>query len=217
LDILPIAVTGRSLSIYIETTKKVCIMEETKSCPYCGAEINAKAKKCRVCGKWIEKQCPYCGEWIVATAKKCRHCGSWLSEYARYAYEKENGISTQSSGATSKEAISKGIQDAMAAQTEVEEDRKDAKNASCLLWVEDTILFVCILVLYGWAVAIVVSIITSILLLFQTVRILYCILLSLVWGIVAFSIGGWIWGILLFVGSLAWHAPAFKSSYEEYK
>jgi hypothetical protein len=105
----------------------------------------------------------------------------------------------------------------MAAQDEIKEDRKDARSTSCLLWVENTILFICILVLYGWAVAIVVSVVTSLLLFFQTVRILYCILLSLVWGIVGFSIGGWIGGILLLVCSLAWHAPAFKSSYEEYK
>jgi hypothetical protein len=83
--------------------------------------------------------------------------------------------------------------------------------------VEDTILFLCILAIYGWTVAIVVSVITSILLFFQTVRILYCILLSFVWAAVAFSLGGWIWGILLFVGSLAWHAPAFTASYEDNK
>ena len=75
--------------------------------------------------------------------------------------------------AVSKEAISKGIQDAMAAQDEIKEDRKDARSTSCLLWVENTILFICILVLYGWAVAIVVSVVTSLLLFFQTVRILY--------------------------------------------
>lgn len=29
-------------------------MENTKKCPFCGAEIKIGAKKCRFCGKWLE-------------------------------------------------------------------------------------------------------------------------------------------------------------------
>lgn len=32
---------------------------ETKRCPHCGAEIHAKAKKCRYCLKWIEEPSNY--------------------------------------------------------------------------------------------------------------------------------------------------------------
>ncbi len=56
--------------------------ESKKSCPFCGAEINEKAKKCRFCNNWIveEIECPFCAETIKANAKKCRFCGEWLSE-----------------------------------------------------------------------------------------------------------------------------------------
>ena len=65
-------------------------MNETKSCPYCGEEILATAKKCKHCGKWLEKKCPQCGEWINAEAKKCRYCGSWLDTWAKEMYENIN-------------------------------------------------------------------------------------------------------------------------------
>lgn len=28
-------------------------MDDTKKCPYCGAEIPKEAKKCRYCGEWV--------------------------------------------------------------------------------------------------------------------------------------------------------------------
>ena len=53
-----------------------------KQCPFCGAEINANAKKCRFCNNWIddEIECPFCAEKIKASAKKCRFCGEWLPD-----------------------------------------------------------------------------------------------------------------------------------------
>lgn len=58
-------------------------MEENnnkKICPFCGAEINSEAKKCRFCNNWLDEeiQCPFCAEKIKASAKKCRFCGEWL-------------------------------------------------------------------------------------------------------------------------------------------
>jgi len=58
-------------------------MEESKKvCPFCGAEINASAKKCRFCGNWFDEEieCPYCAEKIKASAKKCRFCGEWIGD-----------------------------------------------------------------------------------------------------------------------------------------
>ena len=33
-------------------------MNETKTCPYCGEEILAMAKKCKHCGEWLEEDTP---------------------------------------------------------------------------------------------------------------------------------------------------------------
>ena len=60
---------------------------ETKTCPFCGEEILAVAKKCKHCGEWIDKQgeeksetvqCPACGEEVLAGSKTCNHCGENL-------------------------------------------------------------------------------------------------------------------------------------------
>ena len=58
-------------------------MEDNKKiCPFCGAEINKDAKKCRFCNNWIDEQikCPYCAETIKSSARKCRFCGEWLDK-----------------------------------------------------------------------------------------------------------------------------------------
>lgn len=63
---------------------------KTKTCPFCGGEILATAKKCKHCKQFLPdkeeatpdlqtKTCPFCGEEILVTAKKCKHCGEWLN------------------------------------------------------------------------------------------------------------------------------------------
>ena len=70
-------------------------MEENskKKCPFCDAEINLNAKKCRFCNNWIddEVECPFCAEKIKASAKKCRYCGEWLADNQKNV---EGGISS---------------------------------------------------------------------------------------------------------------------------
>lgn len=43
---------------------------ETTACPFCEAEIGARAKKCRYCGEWVSRSCEGCGtqlrgEWAA--------------------------------------------------------------------------------------------------------------------------------------------------------
>jgi hypothetical protein len=60
---------------------------ETRACPYCKEEINAKATRCKHCGSWVTPErpshkgtCPYCKEQIHPEAIKCKHCGSDLRD-----------------------------------------------------------------------------------------------------------------------------------------
>ena len=65
---------------------------DKKICPFCGAEININAKKCRFCDNWLDEEieCPFCAEKIKASAKKCRFCGEWLPN--KNIEKKENKI-----------------------------------------------------------------------------------------------------------------------------
>lgn len=65
---------------------------QTKTCPYCGEEININAIKCKHCGEFLNenqqeqttepetKICPFCGEEIAYKAVKCKHCGEFLNK-----------------------------------------------------------------------------------------------------------------------------------------
>ena len=64
--------------------------KETKTCPYCGEEILAKAVKCKHCGEFLDdsrsrvhngmKKCPYCAELIPQNATFCSICETSLTE-----------------------------------------------------------------------------------------------------------------------------------------
>ena len=199
-------------------------MSETKTCPFCGKEILADAKKCKHCGEFLEKKCPVCGEWINVKAMKCKHCGSWLNKFAKADYEKSVTTGTAASGNDTSVTSS-----------------SDDKIAKGLLMVESWIILGVVWYMYDlqWWACILSIIGASILLSIRIVRIIYCFAVSVVLGFLIVPFGPWItgdcdwdtlvrmadymdfgeywWiGVIAGVVSLIYHAPAMKSGFEAY-
>lgn len=171
-------------------------MSDTKFCPNCNGEVIASAHKCKHCGTWIDKKCPICGEWILAEAKKCKHCGTWL----------DKPIEDRTERVTQADEISK-IKESIA-------EAKEADDAGCIMYIESMIVAGAVSYYTNWVGVLVCLIILGILLQIRAVRFLYCILVSGLWGLVGYAFGDVSGGIIVFVISIALHAPAMKKGFD---
>ena len=64
-------------------------MEQTKTCPRCGKEVLAVARKCKHCGYWFNEKvtpqkgfrhCPVCDEIIPDGSSSCPYCNELLTK-----------------------------------------------------------------------------------------------------------------------------------------
>ena len=62
------------------TETKQEVSKATKTCPKCGAQVDAKAKFCAECGEKLNVKsfCPECGAQIASGSKFCPECGQKL-------------------------------------------------------------------------------------------------------------------------------------------
>ena len=148
---------------------------EIKVCPYCGGEINQSANKCKHCGKWLEKQCPQCGEWVNAEAKKCRFCGYWFDAWQRRLQEK-----AEEEKAKQNETVASAVAEAVA-DTEDDDD-----DFGCFYYAENIIVIVLVGIALdlSWWGYLLTAIILFGLLQIHILRFLYCLGISVVWGLV---------------------------------
>lgn len=172
-------------------------MSETKFCPHCNGEVIASAHKCKHCGNWIDKQCPICGEWILSGAKKCKHCGTWLDKSAQEQF-------VQTAPAPEPVTVTQYV----------EKDDEGDDTASCLMNIELLVVAGCAFFYTNWVGVIVCILILEALLQVRFLRILYCIIVSALWGMVGYTFGDTSGFIIVCFLSLAGHAAAMKKGFE---
>jgi predicted nucleic acid-binding Zn ribbon protein len=80
----------------------VSSVKPIKTCPYCGEEILAVAKKCKHCGEWLNNKleqpqkefiaCPVCGEQIEKGMTLCPYCKEPVGEHLKQGADEEGII-----------------------------------------------------------------------------------------------------------------------------
>ena len=160
-------------------------------CKYCSKKCYAEFRHNNSKVKTI--QCPVCGEWILAEAKKCKHCGTWLNKFTKEKYEETTNT---------------------AKTTDEEDDPEGVRDAGCVLQIESVLVAVLASFYMGWVGVVVCLLILQLLLHIHTFRVWYCIIVSILWGIVGFSFGGVLGGVIGLGVSLLFHYPAMKKGFD---
>lgn len=204
----------------------------TRLCPFCDETILRSAIKCKHCREWVNepkphleveskpsvevvetKICPCCSEEIAKDATRCKHCSTWLNEFSKAKYEGVK-LSREEEGVDSS-----------------------VSTASSIIYVETIAISVIIYSLYDiklWE-GIVACLVLFFLLSFRWIRLIYCLVISVIWGMIGvvlapvildendfkmmrrfamedYSDYMWI-GLIVAIASLVFHLPAISKDY----
>lgn len=120
-------------------------MEETKTCPKCGKEVLAVAKKCKHCNYWFEnkdsvapgyRRCPICNEIIPDDVTICPCCDEPIEQVVSETIPIEVAVLTKEQ----QKPVYEGVQNIESDTSEVKPTDKKSRSKTIAIVIGTTII-----------------------------------------------------------------------------